>query len=221
MILVKPSFEIRTDLDGMKMLRNIEEAGRVCYKSEDKITDESAEKFVRGIIKSGHHSVIEHESLSVKFICDRGVTHEMVRHRLAAYSQESTRYCNYGKDKFKNQVTYIIPVWSNIPEGVYNDTYICKTGGEQIWFNAMLNLEQDYLNLLNVGWVPQQARSILPNSLKTEIVMTCNVREWRHVFNLRTSMAAHPQIVEVMKPLQQKLQEMVPVIFDQEKKVNK
>lgn len=218
MILVKPSFEILTDLDGMRMVRNIERAGRVCYKSEDKITDESAEKFVRGIIKSGHHSVIEHESLSVKFICDRGVTHEMVRHRLAAYSQESTRYCNYGKDKFKNQVTYIIPIWSNIPEGVYSVRYDCETKAEQIWFDAMLKLEQDYLSLIEEGWIPQQARSILPNSLKTEIVMTCNVREWRHVFNLRTSMAAHPQIIEVMKPLQEKLRNIIPVIFDVEKK---
>jgi len=217
MILVKPSFEILTDLDGKKMVRNIERAGRICYKSEDKITDESAEKFVRGIIKSGHHSVIEHESLSVKFICDRGVTHEMVRHRLAAYSQESTRYCNYGKDKFKNQVTYIIPTWSNIEPGVYNkqiDIPSNSTIGDQIWFSTMLDLEKQYLELLRYGWIPQQARSILPNSLKTEIVMTCNVREWRHVFNLRTSMAAHPQIVEVMKPLQKKLQDMVPVIFD-------
>lgn len=216
MILVKPSFEILTDIDGNKILKNIERAGRTCYKSEDKITDESAKKFVKSIIKSGHHSVIEHESISVKFICDRGVTHEMVRHRIVSFSQESSRYCNYSMDKFDNQLTYIIPLWSNIPEGKYKDRfeYICETDQEQIWFNTMLKIEKNYLKLIRGGWSPQQARSILSNSLKTEIVMTCNVREWRHVFNLRTSKAAHPQIVEVMKPLQKKLQEIVPVIFD-------
>lgn len=214
MILIKPSFEILTDLDGNSMLRNIERAGRTCYKSEDKITNESAVKFVAGIIKSGHHSVIEHENISVKFICDRGVTHEMVRHRLAAYSQESTRYCDYSTDKFRKQLTFIIPLWTDIKEGEYLYPFECDTKASQIWVNSIFELEKNYLDLLENGWIAQQARAILPNSLKTEIVMTCNVREWRHVFNLRTSSAAHPQIVEVMKPLQKELQQRIPVLFD-------
>lgn len=212
MILTKPSHKILTNLDYQAMLRRIEEAGRTCYKSEDKITEASAVPFVRRILKSGHESVIEHESLSVRFICDRGVTHEIVRHRLAAFSQESTRYCNYS-----GGVTFVIPQWAeDIEPGKY---YKVPVGfkmepGSFEWFTLMLSLEKSYDYLLKKDWSPQQARSVLPNSLKTEIVMTANIREWRHVLRLRTSKAAHPQMQELMQPLFSELKSKLPVFFE-------
>lgn len=209
MKLIKPSYEILTKIDGEKILKNIERAGRTCYKSEDKITKDSAKKFVASILKSGHESVIEHESISVRIICDRGVTHEIVRHRLASYSQESTRYCNYSKDKFDNQITFIIPCWF---EGNHLQDY--NRPSEQTWLNSMRKAELDYEKLIKFGWSPQQARSVLPNSLKTEIVMTCNTREWRHFFKLRTSTKAHPQMREIACPMLDEFKQKIPVIFD-------
>jgi len=212
MNLIKPSYEILTEIDGERILKNIERAGRTCYKSEDKISQDSAIKFVKMISKRGHHSVIEHESISINFICDRGVTHEMVRHRLCAYSQESTRYCNY-----KGGVTFIIPPWINIKPGEYTGEKDLKSEigiDDGIWFKSMLSAEQDYKDLIAHGWNPQQARSVLPNSLKTEIVWTANIREWRHIFNLRCSKAAHPQIREVMFPALKELNEKIPVLFE-------
>ena len=205
MILVKPSFKI---LRASELpLELIELAGRTCYKSEDKITDDSAKKFVESVTRRGHHSVIEHAVVTVKIICDRGVTHEIVRHRLASYSQESTRYCNY-----KGGVTFVIPPWCDIPEGDYgfkslNEWWDSTT---QVWCIAMLDCERQYRLLLNQGWSPQQARSVLPNSTKTEIVITANVREWRHIFTLR----CNPQMNEVMRPLHQEMKRLIPIIFD-------
>ncbi len=208
MILVKPSHEILVLSEDPLQL--IEKAGRTCYKSEDKMTGDSAKKFVEMVIKRGHHSVIEHANMTVRFICDRGVTHEIVRHRLAAYSQESTRYCNY-----KGGVTFVIPPWVNAPEGE-NDVAVILDGASMAdadWMNAMLRAECHYIRLLQYDWSPQQARSVLPNSLKTEIVMTANLREWRHVFTLRCSKAAHPQMQELMIPLLCECKERIPVIF--------
>lgn len=211
MILVKPSHEVLTEIDGDGILARIERAGRVCYKTEAKITLASAKKFVGDRLKQGHHSIIEHENISVKIICDRGVTHEIVRHRLVAYSQESTRYCNY-----KGGVTFVIPPWVEIEPGEYGFSQIFKTGdrGSIGWGLSVQNAEQDYLQLLKFGWTPQQARSVLPNSLKTEIVMTCNIREWRHILKLRTSKAAHPQMRETMILILKEFQNRVPVLFD-------
>ncbi len=216
MKIIKPSYEILSEIDRGEILSNIEKYGRTCYKSEENITEESASNFVKAIIKGGHHSVIEHENISVKFICDRGVTHEIVRHRLASYSQESTRYCNYSKDKFGNQLTVILPCWfQEIKEGQYRKHIMCpaKLTPEYIWFLTMLQIEIDYKELIERGWSPQQARSILPNSLKTEIVVTANLREWRHILFLRTSPKAHPQIREVMLPLLNELKIRLPEIF--------
>ena len=208
MILIKPSHKIL--FISPKPLETIEAAGRTCYKSEDKITEGSAEKFVRMIIKRGHLSVIEHAYMSVRFICDRGVTHEIVRHRLAAYSQESTRYCNYSKDKFSNNISVIDPCfWANRKIRGHKD-FDCYF----IWLELMKLAEEYYLRLLSAGASPQEARSVLPNSLKTEIVMTANLREWLHVFSLRTSKAAHPQMRELMIPLLEEMKTLVPVIFD-------
>jgi thymidylate synthase (FAD) len=207
MILVKPSHKIL--FLSSEPLKTIEAAGRTCYKSESKITEDSAEKFVSNIIKRGHHSVIEHAFMSVRFICDRGVTHELVRHRLAAYSQESTRYCNYS-----GGITFVIPPWVAIKEGSYDTVDVRPFSTDEEWINACQRAERTYIKLLSLDWSPQQARSVLPNSLKTEIVMTANLREWMHVFNLRCSKAAHPQIRELMIPLLEEVKTLVPVIFD-------
>ena len=200
---IRPSFEIMDDIDGAKILQKLERCGRVCYKSEDKITEGSAEKFIGMILKSGHESVLEHEKLTVKFICDRGVTHEIVRHRIASYSQESTRYCNYSKDKFGNELTFIRPCfWADDSEEY------------AVWKQAMEDIEKSYVKLISLGAKPEEARSILPNSLKTEIVCTMNLREWRHFFRLRTAERAHPQIREISVALLDELKKRIPVIFD-------
>lgn len=203
MKIIKPDVELITPIDGNAILKRIEECGRVCYKSEDKITDDSAVKFVQNIIKRGHEAVLEHCSFTLKFICDRGVSHEIVRHRIAAYCQESTRYCNYSKDGFGNEITVIEPCFLNKTDPAYGH-----------WYNACQKAEEEYFNMLSAGCSPQEARSVLPNSLKTEVVMTADLREWRHFFKLRCSPAAHPQMREVATIALNKVKERVPVIFD-------
>lgn len=217
MILVKPSHEVLTKIDGQRILQAIELAGRVCYKTEDKIdwNAKTSHKFVKMVLDRGHESVIEHENISVKIVCDRGVTHEIVRHRLVAYSQESTRYCNY-----KGGVTFVIPPWVLHKVGEYErapEYWRTPFNADQIWFCSMLDHEQQYIGLLDYGWSPQQARSVLPNSLKTEIVMTANIREWRHILRLRTSKAAHPQMREIMIPILKEFREKIPILFDDTK----
>ena len=208
MILVKPSFEILAVSENPLSL--IELAGRTCYKSESKITNDSAEKFVGMVTRRGHHSVIEHAFATVKIICDRGETHEIVRHRLCSYSQESTRYCNY-----KGGVTFVIPPWcKDIGVGNYDHPKVLKDDATSKWFNMMKEAEYRYIGLLKDGWSPQQARSVLPNSTKTEIVITANVREWRHIFTLRCNKASHPQMYEIMRPLHREMKKQIPVIFD-------
>lgn len=203
MKIIKPYIVIEDDIDGQAILKKIEKIGRVCYKSENKMNDESAEKFIGNILKRGHESVIEHVSLTVRVICDRGVTHEIVRHRVASYSQESTRYCNYSSDKFGNELTFIKPCFWDEGSECY-----------KLWEKSMKEVEDNYIKLINEGAKPQEARSILPNSIKTEIVMTMNLREWRHFFKLRTDAAAHPQMREVAFMILEKFKEGIPVLFD-------
>lgn len=214
MKLIKPSFEILTPVNRESVLQAIELAGRTCYKSEDKITESSASKFVNMIVDRGHLSVVEHQSMTVRFVCDRGVSHELVRHRIASFSQESTRYCNYSKDKFDNQLTFVIPCWLEIEpgEGTPSNFGLNTMPGIQ-WMHAMQNSEEIYNNLIDQGWKPQQARSVLPNSLKTEIVVTANMREWKEIFRQRCSPAAHSQMREIMIPLQRQMQKVLPEIF--------
>lgn len=202
MKIIKPSVEFITPLNGKVIMERLEECGRVCYKSEDSITEGSAEKFLKGIISRGHEAVLEHCSFTVKFICDRGVSHEIVRHRLAAYCQESTRYCNYSKDKYNNEITVIEPCY--LTQGT--ETYAR-------WEKACIEAESAYFDLLNAGCSAQEARAVLPNSLKTELVMTADIREWRHFLRLRCSKAAHPQIREVATQLLEALQWDMPVLF--------
>lgn len=203
MKIINPHFEILSPVDSQAILQHIERCGRVCYKSEDKITETSAQTFVGNIIKRGHEAVLEHASVTVKFVVDRGVSHEIVRHRLAAYCQESTRYCNYAKDGFGREITVIQPNF--LDRG---------TRGWELWVLACEQAEKAYFDLLNWGCSPQEARAVLPNSLKTEVVMTANLREWRHFFKLRTALTAHPQMREVTIPLLRRMQELIPVIFD-------
>ena len=207
MKIIKPSIEILDVLDQEKILRRLELVGRTCYKSEDKITEFSCVEFVRKIIKSGHHSIIEHYDISVRIICDRGVTHEIVRHRIGEYAQESTRYCNYASGKFGNEITVIEPCFWRITNGILDSKMI-------IWNQAMEWCQKAYNNLISLGATPQEARSVLPNSLKTEIIVKFNLREWRHFLTLRTSKAAHPQMREIANMILEEFHEKLPVIFE-------
>lgn len=207
MKIIKPSFEILTPISdgGIKELQHIERIARVCYKSEDKITTDgsSAKKLIKMLIDREHEAMLEHGSISVLFICDRGVSHEIVRHRMASFAQESTRYCNYSKDKFGNELTFIEPSDSMMRS--FNRTF---------WIESLAKAEMEYLHMLEHGETPQIARSVLPNSLKTEIVMTANYREWRHFFKLRCAPTAHPQMRELAIPLLREFHGRIPILFD-------
>ncbi|MCL2059364.1 MAG: FAD-dependent thymidylate synthase [Oscillospiraceae bacterium] len=204
MKIIEPNATLEIPIDGEGMLRSIEKIGRVCYKSEDRITTESAGKFIRAILRHGHESVIEHAAVSVRVICDRGVSHEIVRHRIASYSQESTRYCNYADSKFGSEITFIKPCFFDEGSEAYS-----------IWRGCMENAEKAYQALIEGGAEPQHARSVLPHSLKTEIVMTMNLREWRHFLRLRTAKASHPQMREIAYIILKLLKSNIPVIFDE------
>ncbi|MCI5610332.1 MAG: FAD-dependent thymidylate synthase [Roseburia sp.] len=216
---IKASYEILTPISegGIKELQHIEKIGRVCYKSEDYITEdgESARKFVAMLIRNGHEAMIEHSFLSVKFTVDRGVSHELVRHRIASFAQESTRYCNYAKDKFGAECAFI-----DLEPGIMLDNKMKKMSGEEIalvmaeWTSAMEDVERHYMRLLELGATPQIARAVLPNSTKTEITVSANYREWRNFFKLRVPADVHPQMREVTIPLLRELKGMIPVIFD-------
>lgn len=273
MNLTKPSFEILEQQPGIDgIYKMIELAGRTCYKSEDKITEDSAKDFVDRMIKSGHGAMLEHGTIylkierydsiedryietkyeenpysvvnyngnnwtyyittnlrvlvennwlddlkyiceptefhekrvTVRFICDRGVSHEFVRHRVFSFAQESTRYCNYSKDKFCNEITFIIPCWMNDNQTNMSleGRDICGNTYAEVCFKEnLIKIEKTYFTLLKEGWKPQQARAILPNSLKTELVMTGFMLDWKHFFELRDAGSAHPQAQELAKPL--------------------
>ena len=200
MRIVEPSFEILNAPKREEVLRHLELCGRVCYKSEDKMTEESASRFVKFLIERGHESPIEHISISVRIICDRGVSHEWVRHRIASYSQESTRYCNYNSEKFGG-IAFIRPYFAE------NERLF------EIWKAEMESAEKAYTEMLANGAKPEDARSVLPNSLKTEFICTMNLREWRHFFALRCAKAAHPAMREIAVPLQEAFREMLPELF--------
>ena len=203
MKIIPPSYEILTPIDGDSVLRHIERCGRTCYQSFEKMGDDTHIRFAKHIISRHHESVIEHFSISVKFIMDRGISHELVRHRLASFSQESTRYCCYSKDKFSGEISVIKPV--ALPE---------NTEAFDIWKNAMQQAETAYLTLIDKGITAENARSVLPTCLKTEIVTTANLREWRHIFKMRCSNAAHPDIRFIMRKLREEFKSKIPVIFD-------
>lgn len=222
MKIIEPKYEILTDISegGIKELQQIERVARVCYKSEDKITPDgaSAKKLVNFLIKQEHEAMLEHSQLSVLFTCDRGVANELVRHRIASFAQESTRYCNYAKEKFGGELSFVRPFY--IPNVPYGSTEREKaTDNDKDIFDAWTDVcniaESDYGFLVNQCHLrPEQARCVLPLCLKTEIVVTANYREWRNIFKLRTPVAAHPQMRELMCPLLLEVQKKIPVIFD-------
>ena len=217
MRILKPQHVIigKDQIEGHKILKHIEKIARTCYKSEDLINDESAEKMIKKLIKMNHLAMIEHASVSVLFTCDRGVTHEIVRHRVASYAQESTRYVNYSKDKFGNEIGYI-----DIAGGIALDTKMKDLPVETIdaiiseWHQACIDAEKHYMKMLELGATPQIARSVLNNSTKSDINVTMNLREWRHFFELRCDSPAHPQMRELVIPLLKEMSELIPIVFD-------
>ena len=219
MNIMRAGFEILTPIshDGIDELKHIERIGRVCYKSEDRITEDgdSAKKFVKMLIDRGHEAMIEHSSLSVRFTVDRGVSHELVRHRIASFAQESTRYVNYSLDRYGNEINVI-----HIEKGITLDKKMNNMDANTIaavieeWERAMEDAEKHYMKMIELGATPQIARSVLPSSTKTELVITANYREWRAFFKLRISATAHPQMREITIPLLEELKKRLPVIFD-------
>lgn len=205
MKIIQPQVYIESDISERDAIMLIERAGRVCYKSENKIKMDSAETFIRNILKRGHESVIEHVSVTVRVICDRGVSHEIVRHRIASYSQESTRYCNYSDDKFGNEITVIMPCFFESIDDSYKYS---------VWYNSCKHAEDAYNILISKGASPQEARSVLPNSLKTEMFVTMNLREWRHFFRLRCSLAAHPQMRQIANMILNQFRHRFPLFVE-------
>ena len=204
---IQASYEILTDLsDPIKILKDIERAGRVCYKSENNITDDSCTTFCKNIINRGHEAVIEHSQLSVRFTVDRAIANELVRHRLASYCQESSRYCNYSKDKFYNEIKVIEP----------EELLPRSSTDYNIWWVSCKNAEEAYMTMISNGVKPEIDRSVLPLSTATEIIMTANIREWRNVLKLRSShnMRAHPQMRSICDRLLEELKSKIPVLFD-------
>jgi len=254
MKLIKPSYKIITEINGEQILKNIEVSARDCYQSDGKIEyvdkwiendkgeatsvirdyAKSARVLIPKLMNLNHEAMLEFGGMiHVRFIVDRGVSHELVRHRMASFAQESTRYCNYGKDE---HIQFIIPNWSDLEEQIVKvkdnitpyDQYIeivdakgntVDYGNDHvdvnIWVIAMVMAELHYNSLIkDNGWTPQQACSVLPNSLKTTINISCNIREWRHIFKQRTAKAAHPQMREVMCPLLDEFKSKIPILFD-------
>lgn len=211
--IIQPSIEIMTPIDREYILKHLEKCGRTCYKSEDKITEDSASKFVKMIKGRKHDSVLEHISVTVRVICDRGVSHEIVRHRIGcSYSQESTRYCCYSNDKFGNEITVISPCFWN----KYSEHNAYERERRELfdeWEQSMEDAERHYNELISLGATAQEARSVLPNSLKTEVVMTLNLRAWIHFFNLRCAPSAHPQMIEVATMIRDEFVKVLPEVF--------
>ena len=210
MKVIEPGFKIltHTSYNGRDELGYIEDVARTCYKSEDKISFDgtSSRKMVRSLISSSHDAMIEHSILSIKFICDRGISHELVRHRTMSFAQESTRYCNYSKGQFGGEITVIRPFWVDV-----------GTVGYEMWYSACEDAERSYFDLLGYGWTPQEARSVLPHSLKTEVVVTGNYRSWRHFFELRAcdkTGPAHPQMKQIAIPALLEVKRRIPIAFD-------
>ena len=206
MKIADPTFKFIYAPSRDEAYRIISEAMSNCYRAELNATPKTPQEMVEKAIRIGHYSVVEHVSVSVDIICDRGVTHELVRHRLASYSQESTRYCNYSGDKFGRELTFIYPSWTHIPEAMDSRKYA-------IWEDALRIAEVRYMEMLDAGATPQEARAVLPNSLATKIAMTANLREWAHIFKLRCDLPAHPDMRQVMKMIMFAMLDLYPSVF--------
>jgi thymidylate synthase (FAD) len=215
MKLIEQSHELLSTTSDIPQM--IEAAGRTCYKSEDRITSDSANKFVRGLVKAGHHAMIEFGDIIIRFVTNRGVTHELVRHRLCSFAQESTRYVNYASQQ---HIQFILPSWSTtLRTGLYKKideeqrVLYRETPAEYEFIKGCLQSEKQYNRLIELGWKAQQAREVLPNALKTEIVVKANAREWRHILKLRTAKAAHPQMRDLMIPVLLALRAKYPSLY--------
>ncbi len=202
MKIVEPIIEVE-DVDYKKIMKNLERACRTCYRSEGKITEESYKTLLKNCITRGHESILEHEKITIRMHCDVGVYKDLTRHRIASFSIESTRYCNYGKDKFDNQIRFIKPV--NIEEGT--ELY-------DKWYKACESIEKYYLEMAEMGAMPDQLRMLLPHSTAAEVTMTANIREWKHILELRCSKHAHPAIRQLLIPLLLKFKKEMPEIFE-------
>ena len=202
MQLIDPKIEVE-NVDGKQIMKNIERACRTCYRSEGKITEESYKTLLKNCITRGHESVLEHEKITVRMTCDVGVYKDLTRHRIAAFSIESTRYCNYGKDKFNSEIKFIKPC--NIEE----DTKVYE-----LWKNACENIEENYIKMSKLGAAPDELRMILPHSTAAEVTMTADIREWKHILLLRTSNHTHPSIRQLLIPLLLYFKEIMPEIFN-------
>ena len=188
MKIIKPLIEVE-DYDGIRIMKNIERACRTCYRSEGMITDDSYKRLLTNCLNRGHESVLEHEKITVRMTCDIGVYKDLTRHRFGSFSIESTRYCNYGKDKFDNEIKFIDPCNMDEKE-LFNE-----------WYSACTEIEQRYLKMAELGATPDQMRMILPHSTAAQVTMTCNIREWRHILDLRTKKMTHPAIRQILIPL--------------------
>ena len=202
MKIIEPLIEVEK-FDGIKIMKNIEKACRTCYRSEGLITEDSYKKLLKNCINRGHESVLEHEKITIRMICDIGVYKDLTRHRFGSFSIESTRYCNYGKDKFDNEVKFIQPC--NIDIGTVEYGH---------WLNIMQVINNTYNEMSKLGCTPDQMRMILPHSTAAEVTMTANIREWRHILTLRCSQAAHPSIQQILIPLLLKFKSTMPELFD-------
>lgn len=204
MRLIKSKVEILDNLNGEEIIDKIAKVARTCYKSEDNSTSERDRELVKRLIKSGHEAMIEFADITVKFTCSRAISHELVRHRLCSFAQESQRYCNYSKDKFNHEITFIIPSWLTNKDGIKS----------VIFTKSLSAAEYDYFALLTEGCTAQEAREVLPNATKTEINMKANLREWRHFLKLRCSTAAHPDMRVLALDLLKQFHDNIPIIFD-------
>ena len=202
MKIIEPKIWVE-EFDPIKIMRNLERACRTCYRSEGLITEDSYKKLLKNCINRGHESILEHEKITVRMVCDIGVYKDLTRHRFGSFSIESTRYCNYGKDKFDNEIKFIKPC--NIEEGT--DEY-----AEWQW--CLSQIEESYMKMTALGCTPDQMRMILPHSTAAEVTMTANIREWRHILSLRCSQAAHPSIQQLLIPLLLEFKSTMPELFD-------
>lgn len=202
MKIIEPLVEVE-NFDGLKIMKNIERACRTCYRSEDKITEDSYKNLIKNCVNRGHESVLEHEKITVRLTCDIGVYKDLTRHRIASFSIESTRYCNYGKDKWDNQIKFIKPCNIEGDSELYSN-----------WVGTMDFVEKEYIAMSKNGATPDQMRMILPHSTAAEVTMTANIREWKHIFELRCSKRVHPSVQQVMIPLLLYFKEKMPEIYE-------
>lgn len=215
MKIINPKIEVEK-YDGVKIMKNIERACRTCYRSENLITEDSYKRLLTNCLNRGHESVLEHEKITVRMVCDIGVYKELSRHRFGSFSIESSRYCAYNKDKFGNEIKFIRPVWYTSSWKIaqeYNEPITEEEQKSYEWYECMEEIEQHYLKMSELGCTPDEMRMMLPHSTAAEVTMTANIREWRHILDLRTKKMAHPSVRQILIPLLLKFKADMPELF--------